>query len=120
MPTQYTYTVEPHHAAAVIGSGGLDVLSTPMLIAYMENAAYLTCQEQLDDTQSTVGAQFSIQHLAPSAIQDTITVTIDYIRHEARQYYFELSAHDSNGKIATANHTRVVINKDKFMARMKP
>ncbi|MBF6626212.1 thioesterase family protein [Aerococcaceae bacterium zg-BR9] len=118
MSTQYTYTVEPHHAAAVIGSGGLDVLSTPMLIAYMENAAYLTCQEQLDDTQSTVGAQFSIQHLAPSAIHDTITVNINAMKQDGRQYHFELSASDLNRTIATATHTRVIILKEKFMARI--
>lgn len=112
------YFVEESHAAAVVGSGGLPVLGTPMLVAYMENAAFEYCRRLTADDETTVGSEFSIKHLAPTALKDKVTVTIKEVTQEKRLIHFTLEAHDSKHLIGQATHTRVLVMAEKFMSKI--
>ena len=51
-------TVTLNDTAKALGSGGLDVLSTPKLIALMENAALLSVRPYLEE-----GSDLSLIHI---------------------------------------------------------
>lgn len=58
--------VERANLASVMKSGSLDVLATPQMIAWMEEAACL-CLD-LEDGQTSVGISMNTSHDAPSAL----------------------------------------------------
>lgn len=43
------YDTKSKHSAQAMGSGGLEVLATPALVAFMEHAAFTFLQSQLKD-----------------------------------------------------------------------
>lgn len=55
--TEKTFLVEKHHSAQAMGSGNLEVLSTPSLIAFMENTAKEAANAQLAAGETTVGIE---------------------------------------------------------------
>jgi hypothetical protein len=54
-------------------SGGVPVLATPRVIALCEQAAFTAVAPELDPGQTTVSMKVQIDHLAPSAIGQTVT-----------------------------------------------
>lgn len=94
------------------GSGDLQVLSTPRLVAFMENTAKLMLNEP------SVGYKMNIKHLAPTPIGALVTIDCKIINHENRFYDFEITAFDCVECIATATHTRVIIDSDKFQKKV--
>ncbi|MGO1677510.1 MAG: thioesterase family protein, partial [Ruoffia tabacinasalis] len=59
------FTVQADVTAASVGSGDLEVLSSPSIMAWMENVSYELCQNHSDNDETTVGIEFSMKHLAP-------------------------------------------------------
>ncbi|CAM4295927.1 diaminopimelate epimerase [Streptococcus penaeicida] len=107
------------HSAQQIGSGGLEVLSTPSLVAFMENACFQFTEESLNDSQlSTVGTEISIQHLKASKIGETVTIVITALKEEGRRYDFRLEAYVNEQMVAKACHTRVRIDVEKFLSKL--
>lgn len=118
MTLERHYSVLEKHSAHNIGSGGLNVLSTPMLVAYLENISYLHCQQLLSEDMTTVGSHIAVDHLAPTVIGDEVRITITAVKKINRRFEFELEAFDSKKQIARATHTRVIVNKTKFLDRL--
>lgn len=107
------------HSAQVIGSGNLEVLSTPMLTAFIENTAFSFAQETLDDSKTTVGSEIALQHLAPSPIGQEVTVAIVALKEEGHKYDFRLEAFCGETLIAKGVHTRVRVNVERFMEKLE-
>ncbi|MBO7321222.1 MAG: thioesterase family protein [Bacteroidales bacterium] len=119
--TEYTCTiqVEPANCASAVGSGGLDVFSTPSMIALMEKAAYTLVQESLAEGESTVGTQMNVDHVKASKIGETITAKAILTEIDGRKLTFDVSATDSAGNtIGRGVHTRFIIQVEKFLSRL--
>ena len=119
--TEYTCTtqVEPANCASAVGSGGLDVFSTPSMIALMEKAAYTLVQESLAEGESTVGTQMNVDHIKASKIGETITAKAILTEIDGRKLTFDVSATDSAGNtIGRGVHTRFIIQVEKFLSRL--
>ena len=65
--TEYslTWTVTDEMTAKRIGSAGSKILSTPNMVALMEDAALELAKDYLEEGQTTVGAEIHCRHLAP-------------------------------------------------------
>ena len=113
-----TRTVEEHHLAAHVGSGDLRVLSTPSMIALMEEAAMHCVAPHLEPTQTTVGGHITASHLKPTAHGRAITATATLTAVEGRKLQFTVSASDEDGLIGEGEHTRFIVDREKFMARL--
>jgi predicted thioesterase len=111
------YQPQAEHSANIMGSGGLEVLATPALVAFMENLAFEALQEQLSPEESSVGTQIAIDHLAPSLTSQVIHVQITDWQTEGRKHTFHLQAHAGQRLIATAQHSRFVINVERFLGK---
>jgi predicted thioesterase len=112
-----TRIVEEHHLAAHVGSGDLRVLSTPSMIALMEEAAMHCVAPHIEDSQTTVGGHIAVSHLKPTTHGRTITATATLIKIEGRKLQFSISASDEEGLIGEGEHTRFIVDREKFMAR---
>ena len=113
------YTILEENSAKNMGSGDLDVLSTPSLVAFMENAAKNYLNNFLPQELGSVGSNININHLAPTLIGNTITITgkvTEIIKDKI--IHFSIEAYEGNKKIGTANHTRVIINNSKFIEKI--
>lgn len=113
-----THTVEVRDTAIAIGSGDLPVLGTPRLLAWCEEA---TCAAlDLDGNSSSVGTRVDIEHLAASAVGAVVTTTATVIHTDGRLLRFQVAAHDGSGQlIGTGEVRRVVVDRERFMARLK-
>ena len=112
-----TLTVENKHLAIQAGSGDLEVLATPVMMALMENAAMLAVKEALDEGMTTVGGHISSSHLKPTALGKTITAILTGI--EGRKLTFKVIAEDETGTIGEGEHLRFIVDRKKFMAKLQ-
>ena len=111
------YQPQPDHSAKIMGSGGLEVLATPALVAFMENLTFEALQEQLSPEESSVGTQMVIDHLAPSLTSQAIHIQITDWKTDGRKHDFSLQAHAGERLIATAQHSRFVVNVERFLGK---
>ncbi len=101
--------------ATSMGSGDLCVLSTPAMMALMENAAMLCVSPSLPDGNTTVGSHIVCSHLRPTAEGETITATATLLSIEGRKLTFAATASDSKGVIGEGTHVRHIVNRQRFM-----
>lgn len=115
-----TYLVQENNTAKNMGSGDLDVLATPSLVAFMENAAKEYLNTFLPEELGSVGSNININHIAPTLVGKEITVQgkITEIIKE-KIIIFSLEAYEQDKKIGDATHTRVIINNEKFLSKLQ-
>lgn len=111
--------VELQHTAMYVGSGDLEVLATPIMIALMENCAMMLIAHTLKDDESSVGIKVSCNHKRATPAGKTITVTASITKVEGRAVDFIIEATDEKGVIGDAIHTRCIINKERFLEKLK-
>ena len=114
-----TTTVTNQNTARTVGSGSLDVFSTPMMIALMEAAACQAIEKNLSPEESTVGINVNIQHTKPSGLGDTITATATVTEVNGKKITFTIIASDSTGQIGNGTHARFIINATRFMEKLE-
>lgn len=114
-----TLAVEQSNTALALGSGDLPVFATPAMTALMENAAMLAVAGELQDAESTVGWMLNISHSKPSPLGEQISATAELIEIDGRKLTFRVSASDSCGVIGEGTHIRYVVNREKFMSKIK-
>ena len=107
------------NTAQAVGSGSLAVFSTPMMIALMEQAACNCLDTHMAGGQTTVGTEISIQHMAASPLGAEITATATITSVDGRKVSFAVSAHDGKAEIGKGTHQRVVIDAERFMAKLQ-
>ncbi len=110
-------TVSPEMLASFMGSGTLDVLSTPYLIALMENAATQLAQNYIDEDCTTVGTMINIMHTAPTPLNAEIRAEATLTKIDGRFFYFDVAAFDELGEIANGKHERCSVKSQKFQEK---
>jgi fluoroacetyl-CoA thioesterase len=111
-------TVTDANTAAAVGSGGIAVFSTPMMIALMENAALQAVQPYLGEGESTVGTLINIKHMAATPLGMPVRAVARLDVVEGRRLLFSIEAYDQVEKIGEGSHERVVIAVERFLARV--
>jgi len=114
-----TFTVAPGHTADHIGSGSVKVLSTPMMIAYMEITSLELLDTHLPDGFSSVGSEVDIRHLAPSPPGSTIKVRATISTIEDRKVTLTVEAWEGEKPIGNGRHVRYLIDTEAFMQKIK-
>jgi predicted thioesterase len=114
-----TLVVEEADTALAIGSGDVPVLATPRLVALAEQASVEAVAGELEPGTTTVGYQVQLSHLAPTAVGEKVTAEATLQSIEGRRLTFRISAHDARGFIAAGRVTRVVVERERFVARSR-
>ena len=118
MINQRTYTTTEEHTATRLGSGGLAVLATPALVAFMENAAFPMLEEQLEAGYTSVGTAFAIDHLAACLVDRPIEILITDYQSNGRKHDFKLEAYCEGTLLARATHTRFIVDAKRFVEKL--
>lgn len=119
LSAQSRTTVVRENTAAAMGSGDLPVLATPAMVALMENAAMQAVAPELADGETTVGAEMNCSHIKPSAVGAEITASAVLTAIEGRKLTFNVGARDAEGMIGEGVHIRYVVDRERFMAKLK-
>ena len=113
------FTVTENNTAKFMGSGDLDVLATPSLVAFMENAAKHYLNTFLTEDLGSVGSNININHIAPTLVNKEITINGEITKIiKEKIIIFSLEAYENDKKIGDAEHTRVIINNKKFISKL--
>lgn len=114
-----THTVTPDDTARALGSGDLEVLATPTVLAWCEEA---TCAAlELDATETSVGTRVDLEHLAACPVGAEVTATATVIHTDGRLVRFQVVAHDQGGTLLGAGEIRrVVVDRERFLSRISP
>lgn len=117
--TSTPYAVSQQDTAVALGSGDLDVLATPRLLAWCEAATVAAVQTSLTAGQTTVGTRVQLEHSRPSAVGTTLTVEATLTHVDGRLLRFDVVAHETDGPaVGHGQVTRVVVDRDRFLARL--
>ena len=96
-----------------------DVLATGFMVGLMEWACIEAMRPHLDwPAEQSLGVLVNFSHLAATPPGLTVTVDVRLDRIEGRRLTFSLIAHDGVDKIAEGTHQRVVIDRERFDARV--
>ena len=114
---EITFTVTEALTAKTVGSGTLDVLATPVMIAKMEEAAWKAVAEHLEEGSGSVGILMNAQHLSATPVGMTVTCKAELTAVEGRKLVYKVTAWDEKGPIGEGSHTRAIINNERFLAK---
>ena len=113
------HVVEPSDTARAVGSGLLDVLATPTLLAWMEGATCAAVEAGLGEGQTSVGTRVAIEHARASAVGATVTIAVELVHVDGRLLRFQVQASHADGVVVGHGEvTRVVVDVDRFLARL--
>lgn len=117
---KYSVAVEvaPQNSALAMGSGDMEVFATPAMVALMENAAMNAVAEFLPDGSATVGTKIDVSHVKASPMGAKITAEAELVAVDGRRLEFKVVAYDEKGVIGEGNHTRFVVDKERFLAKL--
>ena len=113
-----TTVVDSTNTAIALGSGDMEVLATPAMVALMENAAMNAVAPALPQGSTTVGAEINTTHIKPSAVGARVQATATLTAVEGRKLTFAVEAADEDGIIGRGTHVRFIVDKERFMAKL--
>ena len=114
---QQEFLVEEQHTAYHIGSGDEKVLGTPWMISFMERVSNRLVAGYLPEGYLSVGTHVDVKHLAPTPVNAQIQVRVEVTQVIKNRVRLKVEAWDNQDKIGEGNHLRVVVQRDRFMAR---
>jgi predicted thioesterase len=103
--------------ARAFGSGSVDVLGTPRVVALCEAACVDAVADMLPDGSTTVGMKVRIDHLQPSPVGARVSAEATLQKVEGRRLSFTVSASDDRGLVAVGRVIRVIVDVERFMAK---
>ena len=113
-----SWRADERHSAEAWGSGAVPVFATPSLVGLMETAAMEALRGCLADDETTVGTRIEVSHLAATPLGDDVRAEATLTSVDGRRLTFDIVAHDSSQKIGEGRHERVIVSRDRFLARL--
>jgi fluoroacetyl-CoA thioesterase len=114
-----TFTVTDDDTAQAVGSGSLPVLGTPRLLAWCEAATCAAIEPALPEGGTSVGTRVSLEHSAASPVGAQVEVTASTTYVDGRLHRFTVSARSAGKLVASGEITRVVVDAERFLARVR-
>jgi fluoroacetyl-CoA thioesterase len=114
----FVHTVTSDDTSSSVGSGDLDVLATPRLIAWCESAAFHVCQQQIDADHTTVGTMVRLEHVKGSPVGAEVTVLCAEPINDGRRLVCHVVVKDSEAEeLARGEVHRAVVDPDRFLSK---
>lgn len=123
---RHTYTVPPEKTVPHLypESGSFrempEVLATGFMVGLMEWACIEAIKPHLDwPREQSLGTLVNFPHLAATPPGLTVTVDVRLERVDGRRLFFAVSAHDGIDRITEGTHERVIIDAERFNAKLE-
>jgi fluoroacetyl-CoA thioesterase len=118
-----TFTVGEDDTAIALGSGSLQVLATPRLLAWCEAATCAAIEPSLAEGTTSVGTRVELEHRAASPVGAEVQVTVaaSYVDGRLHRYTVVAQHSGDDGEpkvVATGEITRVVVDTERFLSRL--
>jgi predicted thioesterase len=111
--------VEEWMTAEKAGNKGVDVLSTPMLLQLIEEAAVQCLVPMLAPDEISLGVYIDLTHLAPTPVGFIVRTEVEIIGVDGRRVNFAVAAFDEREKIAEGTHERYISDRARFLANLE-
>ncbi len=111
--------VEEWMTAEKAGNKGVVVLSTPMLLQLVEEAAMQCVASVLDADEITLGTHVDLTHVAPTPVGLIVRTEVEVLKVDGRRIEYAFTAFDEREKIAEGTHERYVTSREKFRERLE-
>lgn len=107
--------VDDHRTARWLGSGDVDVMGTPAVVALAEAAACAAVAGRVPDGSTTVGTRVELDHVAPTLPGRVATASATLLAVDGRTLEFEVSVEDDAGVVARGRHVRAIVDRARFL-----
>ena len=114
-----TMRVTHDKTAEAWGSGDVPVFGTPSLVALLETAAVNAVAEKLGLGETSVGTWIEVSHLAATPVGGNVSAEAELVQIEGRKLTFAVVAHDDRNKIGECRHQRMIVARDRFLAKVQ-
>ncbi|MGQ0544519.1 MAG: thioesterase family protein [Betaproteobacteria bacterium] len=111
--------VGEQHTAPRVGSGKVHVLATPVMINLIEAAALAAVEHLLPAGTQSLGTHLDVHHVAATPVGMKIFASARVTQLEGRRIRFAVEVRDEKDLIGHGSHERVVVNVEKFDARVQ-
>ena len=107
-------TVATGDTAVALGSGDVEVLATPRVVALAEQAAVAAVAAALPADRTSVGSYIELHHLAPTKIGASVVATARLVAVDGARLEFEASVREGDTEVARGVHRRAVVSRARF------
>ena len=114
---EITEKVTDKNTAKNMKSGELNVYATPAMIALMEQAAYTSVADELEEGQGSVGTLMNVKHISATPVGMEVTAKSELVEIDGRRLVFQVEAFDERGKIGEGEHERFIVDNVKFQQK---
>jgi fluoroacetyl-CoA thioesterase len=111
--------VGEEQTAPRVGSGRVRVLATPVMINMMEAAALDAIENLLPPGHQSLGTHLDVGHYAATPVGMTLRAAAEVTKIDGRNVTFRVEAFDDKERVGDGTHTRVVVNVERFDARIQ-
>jgi predicted thioesterase len=111
--------VEEWMTAEKAGNRGADVLSTPMLLQLVEEAAIACVAPLLEESEITLGTHVDLAHIAATPVGLIVRTEVEVIKVDGRRVEYAFTAFDEREKIGEGTHERYIASREKFRERLE-
>ena len=94
------------------------VFATANMIAFVEWTCVAALAPYLAPHQRTVGTRVEISHSAATPIGMAVTADVELVEIDGRRLRFKVSCRDEAEPIGEGFHERMIVDHDRFMARL--
>lgn len=109
--------VTPRDTAAALGSGDVEALGTPRVVALAEEATVRAVAGALEPGQTTVGTEVVLRHRRPSVPGAGLIVTAHLDEVDGVRLVFSVSVHEEGVLVADGTVRRVIVDRAAFLSR---
>jgi len=113
---ELTMVVGIEDTAIAMGSGSVEVLATPRIVAWVEAAAVAAIADAVAPGATSVGIRIDLAHKAPALIGTEVTAAATVDAVEGRAITFVVTAFADGVELALGEHTRVIVEEARFGA----
>src|ERR1700733_8188793 len=111
--------VEEWMTAEKAGNKGVVVLSTPMLLQLVEEAAMQCGASVLGADEIPLGTHVDPTPVAPTPVGLIVRTEVEVLKVDGRRIEYAFTAFDEREKIAEGTHERYVTSREKFRERLE-
>ena len=114
-----TAIVGPADSATLVSPLVPDVYASGRMIGLAESTCAALMAEHVAPGETSVGVGFQFSHEAATPIGMEVRITVRLVEVDRRRCVFEVEGHDAADRITVGRHERFVVDREKFMARVR-
>ncbi|HUZ75757.1 MAG TPA: hotdog domain-containing protein [Stellaceae bacterium] len=110
---------EERHTASAVGNIGVNVVSTPSLIGFLEQTSHRAILPFVEDGEVSVGTRVEVDHLAAAYVGQMIQTTARIAAVEGRRITFEVEARQGDKLVMKGRHGRAIVSRERLLGKKR-